>query len=101
FVKGAGGSIDVQNPNGATSVSGLCAPCHPVILNTTFSSIKVTLPSAAGYDVSARTSFGHITTDIPITTTTVGENLLNGRIGNGGCKLELKTANGGITIGRE
>ena len=55
----------------------------------------------AGYDVNARTSFGHITTEIPITTTNAGEDILNGRIGNGGCKLELKTSNGGITIGRE
>lgn len=101
FVKGAGGAVDVQNQNGAISVSGLRSPCHPITLNTTFSSIKVALPANASYDVSARTSFGHISSDIPITTTNVGDDVLTGRIGNGGCKLDLKTANGGITIGRE
>ncbi len=101
FVKGAGGSVDVQNQNGAVSVSGLRAPCHPITLNTSFSSIHVALPPNTGYDVSARTSFGHISTDIPITTNNAGEDTLTGRIGNGGCKLELKTGNGGITIGKE
>ena len=101
FVKGAGGSVDVQNQNGAVSVSGLRAPCHAITLNTTFSSIKVTLPDNAGYDVNARTTFGHIATELPITTNNLGEDMLTGRIGNGGCKLELKTANGGITIAKD
>jgi hypothetical protein len=101
FVKGAGGSVDVQNQNGAVSVSGLRAPCHAVTLNTTFSSIKVVLPDNAGYDVNARTTFGHIATEVPITTSHLGEDMLTGRIGNGGCKLELKTANGGITIAKD
>jgi hypothetical protein len=101
FVKNAGGAITVSNQNGAVSVSGLRIPCHPITLDTSFSSIRLALPAGAGYDVTARTSFGHITTDIPITTTNVGEDILNGRIGNGGCKLDLRTTNGGITIGRE
>jgi hypothetical protein len=101
FVKGAGGSVDVQNQNGAISVSGLRAPCHAITLNTTFSSIKITLPDNAGYDVNARTTYGRIATELPITTSHSGEDLLTGRIGNGGCKLELKTANGGITIAKE
>ncbi len=102
FVKNAGGAVDIQNQNGAISVTGVRAgACHPITLNTTFSSIRLTLPGNANYDVSARTSFGHISTEFPITTTTVGEDILNGRIGNGGCRLELKNGNGGITIGKE
>ena len=102
FVKNVGGAIDIQNQNGAISVTGVHGgACHPIILNTTFSSIRLTLPGNANYDVSARTSFGHISTDLPITTTTVGEDIINGRIGNGGCRLELKNGNGGITIGKE
>ncbi len=102
FVKNVGGSVDVRNQNGAISIAGVHAgACHPITLNTTFAPIRLTLNSDANYDVSARTSFGHITTDIPVTTNGAGEDMLNGRMGKGGCRLELTDANGGITIGRE
>jgi len=105
FVKNVRGAIDIQNQNGAITVNGLAASCHPINLQTTFSSIRVGLPPNVGYDLNARTSFGHITTDIPVTTITqnVGaeDDSLIGRIGNGGCRLEIRTSNGGITIGRE
>lgn len=102
FVKNAGGAIEVRNQNGAVSVAGVRAgACHPITLNTTFSAIRLTLPGNANYDVNARTSFGHISTDIPVTTNNAGGDTLSGRIGNGGCRLELTDANGGISIGRE
>jgi threonine dehydrogenase-like Zn-dependent dehydrogenase len=101
FVDGVGGAVDVQNENGAVSVSGIRGSgCHPVSLRTSFSSIKVALPENAGYNVSARTSFGRINTDIPVTSTgSVGESL-TGTIGKGGCRLDLVNSNGNITITR-
>ena len=102
FVRNAGGAIDVRSQNGTVSVAGVRAgACHPITLNTTFSPIRLTLPGNSNYDVSARTSFGRISTDIPITTNSAGGDMLNGRIGNGGCRLELTNANGAISIGRE
>jgi hypothetical protein len=56
------------------------------------------MPYNANYVVNARTSFGHISTELPITTNHAGENMLTGQIGYGGCKLDLKTSNAGITI---
>jgi DUF4097 and DUF4098 domain-containing protein YvlB len=102
FVTNVAGSITVSNSNGAVSVGGLRGNvCHPLSLSTNFSSIKVALPQGAGYDVSARTSFGRIHTDFPITTTTISDQNLSGTIGRGGCKMELVNSNGNITITAE
>jgi hypothetical protein len=57
------------------------------------------LPEDAGYQVSARTSFGHITSELPVTATGVlSGDSLNGKIGNGGCALSLTNSNGNIEI---
>jgi len=70
-------------------------------LRTNFSSIKVALPEGVAYTVNARTSFGRVTSQIPILTTGVTEETLAGTIGKGGCKLDLVNANGNITIEKE
>ena len=101
FLKGIDGSDDVENQNGAISIGGLKRACTPLSLRTTFAPIKVTLARDAGYDVDARTSYGSINTDVPITISRKGENNLSGTIGGGGCKLDLATSNGNITITRE
>jgi hypothetical protein len=61
----------------------------------------VALPDGAGYAVNARTSFGRVTSDLPILTTGVTEGTLTGTIGKGGCKLDLANANGNISIEKE
>jgi len=61
----------------------------------------VVLPPTHGYTVDARTSFGSITADVPITITHKSENSLAGTIGSGDCRLTLTDANGNITVGRE
>ena len=102
FLDGVSGAIDVANSNGAISVSNVRGNgCHPVSLRTNFSSIKVALPDSAAYAVNARTSFGRIHTDFPITTTSLSDENIAGTIGKGGCKLDLVNANGNITIEKE
>ena len=102
FVDGVTGGVDIQNSNGSISVQGLrSSGCRPISLRTSFSSIKVALPAAIGYSVTARTSFGRVHSQLPITTTTVGDEALVGTIGRGGCKLDLYNSNGSITIEKE
>jgi hypothetical protein len=102
FVDGVSGAVDVANSNGAISVANLRGTgCHPVLLRTNFSSIKVGIPDSASYAISARTTFGRINTEIPITTTNVGEDTVVGTIGKGGCRMDLANANGSITIAKE
>jgi hypothetical protein len=49
--------------------------------------------------LTARTSFGRINSELPVTSTgQLGGDSLNGKIGNGGCTLSLTNANGSIDI---
>jgi len=101
FASGVRGAIDINNQNGAIGVSQVGPSCRPISLHTSFSSIKVAVPSKASYSVNARTTFGRISSELPITTHTNTEDTLVGNIGSGGCKMELVNSNGSITIDRE
>jgi len=49
--------------------------------------------------VTARTSFGSIRSEMPLTASgTIGADSLNGRIGAGGCTLSLTDSNGNVEI---
>ena len=76
-------------------------PCKPVALRTTFSSIKVSVPSNASYTVNARTTFGRINSSLPITSTTLSDETVVGTIGGGSCRMELANSNGSITIEKD
>jgi DUF4097 and DUF4098 domain-containing protein YvlB len=98
-----GGAVTVDNQNGAVTVSAARSTpgCKSVTLKTSFAPMEVRLPGDVSYDLSARTSFGHISSDLPVTSTgNLGGDSLNGRIGNGGCTLSLTNSNGNIEIHR-
>jgi DUF4097 and DUF4098 domain-containing protein YvlB len=98
-----GGRITVDNQNGAIDVSAMrpASGCRDIALKTSFSSIRVRIPDGIGYNLTARTSFGRISSDLPVTSTgSIGGDSLNGTIGQGGCKLQLTNSNGSIEITR-
>jgi DUF4097 and DUF4098 domain-containing protein YvlB len=99
FLRSVTGSISVENTNGSISVTDLpSGRCRDISLKTNFSAIRVALPRG-GYNVHARTSFGTIHSDLPITTSgSLANENITGTINGGGCRLELETANGNITI---
>lgn len=102
-LESVGGKITVNNQNGGISVTAArpASGCRDITLKTSFSSIRVRIPEGLGYNVAARTSFGRISTDLPITATgSVGPDSLNGTIGSGGCQLQLTDANGSIEINK-
>jgi hypothetical protein len=73
--------------------------CRDILLKTSFSSIRVQIPDGLGYNLSARTSFGRISSELPVTSTgSMGGDTLNGTIGSGGCTLQLNDTNGTIEI---
>lgn len=95
------GAITVDNQNGAVTVSAArgSSSCRPISLKTSFSPIQLRIPEDANYQLTARTSFGHITSEVPVTSTGVlSGDSLNGKIGNGGCTLSLTNSNGNIEI---
>ncbi len=96
-----GGSVTVDNQNGTVVLSAArqSTACKDIRIKTSFSPIQVHLPEGAGYNVSARTSFGRINSELSITTSgQIGGDSLNGKIGNGGCTLSLTNSNGSIDI---
>jgi hypothetical protein len=75
------------------------ATCQPISVRTTFAPIRVSLPRGMGYDVTARTSFGRIASQPPITVSgEMGGDSLTGKIANGGCALNLIDQSGSIDI---
>ena len=94
------GPVTVEAAN--TSVTVDAKPgqrCQPISLNTSFGSIRVTVPSGIGYNVNARTSFGRIHSEADMTVSgEIGGDVLNGKIAGGGCELRLIDQNGGIDI---
>jgi DUF4097 and DUF4098 domain-containing protein YvlB len=100
FLKGIAGTVSVENQNGAISVGELPGgKCRDMSLKTNFSSIRVDLPPHTGYNVHARTSFGSIRSEVPITASgSLSNENISGTINGGGCRLELETANGNVTI---
>jgi DUF4097 and DUF4098 domain-containing protein YvlB len=91
--------VEVRNQNGAVEVEAASARCTRIDLSTSFSSIRLRLPEAGGYNVTARTSFGSIHSELPITASgSLGGDSLSGRIGAGGCSVTLTDSNGGIEI---
>ena len=100
-LEGVSGKISVENQNGAVDVTASGSSCKDIIIKTSFSHIGLRLPGNAGYSLKARTSFGHITSQLPITTSgTFGPDSMEGTIGGGGCTLELSNSNGNIDISR-
>ena len=100
---GIGGSVEVDNQNGSVEVSSLsvkrAGACNRVILKTSFAPIRVYLPEDGSYNVVARTSFGKINSELPLTVTGIVSNdSMSGRIGGGDCELRLTGSNGNIDI---
>ena len=98
---GVGGRISVDNQNGAIAVTNSrpASGCRDILLKTSFSSIRAQVPQGLGYYLTAHTSFGRISSELPVTSTgNIGGDTLNGTIGSGGCQLQLNDSNGSIEI---
>jgi hypothetical protein len=99
-VKDVGGRVDVRNQNGTIEVSvPPSRPCADVTLTTSFAPIRLGLPEGIGFTVAARTSFGRINSELPVTASGVlSGTALGGSIAGGGCAVTLANTNGDIVI---
>ena len=61
-------------------------------------SVTLTLPLTADADLSARTSNGSIRTDLPVVVSDDRRQRLEGRLGNGGRTLRIRTVNGSVRL---
>src|SRR5688572_12167532 len=107
-VTNADNSITVDNQNGPITMESRAGRrCQNILLRTTASPIRVTVPAAFGYTLEARTTFGRINPDVQLQIAgqrtsrdgPVHDSSLIGRIpGEGNCDLRLTNQNGNIDI---
>lgn len=99
-VSDASGPVTVENQNGSVTVNTRAGQkCQPISLHTSFGPMRVAIPGGAGYNVTARTSYGRIHSDADMTVLgDIGGDELRGKIGGGGCDLRLMNQNGSIDI---
>jgi hypothetical protein len=70
-------------------------------LSSGFGDITLSLASDLNADLEARTGFGHVSCDFPITVTdTRSRSSINGRIGSGGSPVNIDTGFGSVHIRR-
>ena len=100
LLDGVSGAIDAGNQNGAIDVKSLSANgCRPIALRSSFAPIRLRLPSTASYHFSASTSFGRVTSEVPMNVSgVVSSDSLSGTIGAGKCELRIQNSNGNIDI---
>ncbi len=73
--------------------------CNAITLRSSFAPVRVALSDGGGYDLTSHTSFGKVSSELDVTASgTLGGDSLNGRIGGGGCPLQLTNSNGNIEI---
>ena len=100
ILEGVSGPISVQNQNGTVEASSsLRGGCQPILMRTSFSPLRVRLQGDTDYRVSARTSFGKIRSEFPISVSgSMSSDELSGVLGSGRCELRLTDNNGSIEI---
>jgi hypothetical protein len=94
------GRVDATAQNSSITMA-IGKGCDPVAAHTTFGSVRITVPADGNYDVSAVTTFGHVQSDLPMTVSgNLSGKSVQGKIGKGGCRLDLESRNGSIQIRR-
>ncbi len=96
----SGGRVEAHTTNGGIDVELNEVEADAELeFHTTNGGITVSLPKGLGAALSASTTNGTIDTDFPIEVRgRVGSRRLEGTIGGGGPRLELRTTNGRIRI---
>jgi len=94
------GAIDVDDQNGAVdATSNAQNVCRPISIHTSFAPIRVHLAGAPNYQVTAKTTFGKIRSEVPLLVSgSLSDDALSGTLGTGQCELRLTDNNGTIEI---
>lgn len=94
-----GGNAQVATVNGSiTTTIGRADWQGVATFETVNGSVTLTLPAGADADVSARTANGSIRADLPITDTDDRRRYFEGRLGDGGRELRIRTTNGSVRL---
>ena len=99
-VEEAMGSVSAETTNGRIQVSlAKVADNESMYFETTNGSVVAAFPQNFSATISARTTNGSINCDFPVTVAgRMGRNHLEGKIGDNGGRVTLRTTNGSISI---
>lgn len=99
-VEEAAGSVSAETTNGRIQVSlAKVADNESMYFETTNGSVVAAFPQDFSATISARTTNGSINCDFPVTVAgRMGRNELEGKIGDNGGRVTLRTTNGSISI---
>ncbi len=94
------GPVQVTNRNGSVDVASFSTGnCAPITIHTSFAAVRVHLAPDASYRVEAKTSFGRVRSDFPMTVSgSLSTGNVSGVIGGGACPMKLSNSNGSIEI---
>lgn len=101
-IRDAGGAVQAKTTNGTIDAElRSIEDGEDLSFRTTNGSITVTLPEEIRADLTARTTNGTVKTDFALDeASTRRRTRMIGKINGGGGKLDLKTTNGSIKIGK-
>ncbi|HYC58890.1 MAG TPA: DUF4097 family beta strand repeat-containing protein [Thermoanaerobaculia bacterium] len=93
------GSVDASTSGGSITARLSRQPAGDSKLSTSGGSVSVSVASGLNFELDARASGGGVRSDIPLLVQGLkDDDSLQGRIGNGGPKLVLRTSGGGIRV---
>lgn len=96
-----GQQIRATTTNGAVLLTFAEFHDNSVTAETTHGNVTLRLPADTNARLSARTSFAHIVTDLPLSSTEeISKHELRGQIGKGGPLISAMTTTGGVHIER-
>lgn len=103
----ASGGVEIQDAtndvtahaaSGRVSVQGNPGAQGYWNLKTASGGVQISVPPSANFHLSAEATSGEIRTDIPIMVEEQGKHSLRARVGNGGGRIEVRTASGEIRV---
>jgi DUF4097 and DUF4098 domain-containing protein YvlB len=91
--------LDLKTNNGKVSFTGSLDQNEPQSIESSFGDIVLTIPSDSAFDLYLKTSFGEITSDMPVMITgNLSETEWKGTLNGGGETLDAETNNGDISL---
>src|SRR5207248_2064314 len=92
------GPVKVHAASGRVYVEGNPGGQGYWNLKTASGAVQISVPASANFHLSAEAVSGEIRTDIPIVVEEQGKHSLRARVGNGGGRIEVRTASGEIRV---
>lgn len=95
-----------RSSSGSVRVRALAGslPTSDWKLESGYGDVALTLPSAVSFELAARTGYGSLDVQVPVTVAAGGlkdKRKVEGRVGEGGKRIELVTSSGDVHLARE